>query len=101
MAQKKKFLDYDQTDTTRMSVAEARKIMGKDANDMTDEEVDKLIDQLSGLARAYIRDVQSGRLDPVAATKEIREKQKADAEKLAELTYDIYKADQEQSSKKI
>ncbi|OGL30914.1 hypothetical protein A3F37_00535 [Candidatus Saccharibacteria bacterium RIFCSPHIGHO2_12_FULL_41_12] len=59
---------------SRITVEEARKIMGEEAKDMTDEEVDELIDQLSGLAREYIIAVQSGQFDPIAAVRNIKQK---------------------------
>lgn len=60
-----------------ISVKEARKILGKTASGMTDEEIEKLIENLDDIA--------------VHALKDAREKRmKEDAMAMAELIYDIY-----------
>jgi hypothetical protein len=45
-----------------LSVLEARIIMGDDANALSDEEVQMLIDQLSSLARGFVHMVLNGDL---------------------------------------
>lgn len=62
-----------------MSVKEARKILGKTAENMTDVEIESVVETLDLLA--------------VEALKHGKEEllRKRDAKKLAELTYDIYK----------
>ena len=42
-------------DVTRVSVAEARRIMGKASDNMSDEMVQKAIYDLTAISRAYIR----------------------------------------------
>ncbi len=46
-----------------MSVDEARKILGKTAVDMSDEELEKLIDDLDALAHAYIESYKRGEIE--------------------------------------
>jgi hypothetical protein len=60
-----------------ISVKEARKILGKTASGMTDEEIEELVENLDVIA--------------VHALKDAREKRmKEDASAMAELIYDIY-----------
>lgn len=59
-----------------ISVEEAREILGADAKTMTDEQITEVIQTLDAIAVAALRDG--------------RERMKADALALAELTYDIY-----------
>ena len=62
-----------------VSVKEAREILGKDADSMTDEEILNVINTLDLLAKDALEQ----------AKRKIR--MKKDAKALAELTYDIYK----------
>jgi hypothetical protein len=60
-----------------ISIKEARKILGKDYEHLSDEQIGNLIEDLDAIA--------------VAALKDAREKQiKDDATAMAELVYDIY-----------
>jgi len=45
----------DPEDVTRISVAEARRIMGKTSDSMSDDMVQKAIYDLTAIARAYIK----------------------------------------------
>lgn len=45
------------SDVTRVSIAEARRIMGKASDVMSDETVQKAIYDLTAIARAYIQSV--------------------------------------------
>ncbi len=49
-------------DMTTISVAEAREIMGKDADDLSDEALQVLIDQLNSVARGFVAMVLNGDL---------------------------------------
>ena len=62
-----------------ISVEEARKILGKKADDMTNEEIEFVIETLDLMAK-----------DALNITKEELHR-KRDAHRLAVLTYDIYK----------
>lgn len=62
-----------------ISVKEARKILGKDAEKMTDQQIEDTIETLDLLATQAFKQAEEERL------------RKQDAKKLAELTYDIYK----------
>lgn len=47
-----------------ISLKEARKLLGKEMSDkFSDLEVEKLIDDLNGLARAYIDSVKKGEIE--------------------------------------
>lgn len=61
-----------------ISIKEARKILGKPAENMTDEEIESTVETLDLLA-----------IDALKLSKE-ELLRKRDAKKLAELTYDIY-----------
>lgn len=67
-----------------ITVAEARKILGKDANTMTDAEIEEVISTLTLMARDTIETIKHKIL------------RKRDAKRLAELIYDMYK-DQKQN----
>ena len=67
-----------------VSVQEARKILGDDAKNMTDDQIIEVIQNLDAIA--------------VAALRDSRERMKADALAFAELTYDIY---QDSKNKKV
>jgi len=74
-----------------ITVAEARKILGKDTDTMTDAEINDIVDTLTLMARD--------------TTEMIKHKilRKRDAKRLAELVYDIFqeeKAKGEQNKKK-
>jgi len=62
-----------------ISVKEARKILGKDADGMSDEQIEETIQTLDTLAGHALE----------LAKQELSRKR--DAKALAELTYDIYK----------
>lgn len=62
-----------------ISVKEARKILGEDAEDMTDREISEAIKTLDLLAKDALQE----------AKRKIR--MKKDAKEMAELVYDIYK----------
>lgn len=47
---------------TKISLKEAREILGKDAEQMTDEALQKLLDQLNSLARDFVQMVLKGDL---------------------------------------
>jgi hypothetical protein len=64
---------------TVISVEEARKILNKDADTMSDAEIEEVISTLSFLAKDTLETVRLKML------------RKRDAKRLAELTYDIYK----------
>lgn len=61
-----------------ISIKEARKILGKTAERMTDEEIDSVIETLDLLAVEALKLSKEDLL------------RKRDAKRLAELTYDIY-----------
>jgi len=63
-----------------ITVKEARKILGKDANGMTDLEIGEVIETLDLLAKDALQEAKR------------RVGMKKDAKALAELTYDIYKS---------
>ena len=69
-----------------VSVKEAREILGKDADSMTDAEILNVINTLDLLAKD----------DLEQAKRKIR--MKKDAKALAELTYDIYKDSKKKNS---
>lgn len=54
-----------------ITVKEARKIMGKDANKFTDEELEKLIDDLHTIARFTIKDIKEGKFKLSAQNKDV------------------------------
>lgn len=62
----------------KISISEARKLLGSDANSLTDDQIQEIINALSLIARDS--------LDKAKA--EVRRKK--DAKELAELIYDIY-----------
>lgn len=62
---------------TVLSVKEAREILGKDADKMSDEEVESTILILNDIATAALEDARMKKLNE-------------DATKMAELIYDIY-----------
>ena len=67
-----------------ISLKEARKLLGKDGKDLSDGEVEKLVDDLSALARAFIQSVQRGEIDippKIGKQKKLSEK---DAQKVGE-----------------
>jgi len=68
-----------------MSVEEARKLLGEEADGMTDDEIERLVDDFDLMARYALQE----------ARKQLR---KDDAMKLANLTYDIYREEQQNSS---
>lgn len=68
-----------------ISVNEARKILGKDAVGMTDDEIANVIETLDILAKDALQEAQ----------RKIR--MKKDVKALAELIYDIYQDKKEQS----
>jgi len=43
-----------------ISIGDARKIMGKDADELSDETLQDLIDQLNSLARGFVQAVLNG-----------------------------------------
>ncbi len=45
-----------------ISVKEARKLLGKDASKMTDQEVEKLIIDLDEIARLYFKEIREGKI---------------------------------------
>lgn len=45
-----------------MSLEEARRILGEEGDKMTDDQLTRLIDDLDGLARAFIRSFRSGEI---------------------------------------
>lgn len=61
-----------------ITVTEARKILGKDADTMTDTEIEEIIDTLTLMARDTVEKIKHKIL------------LKRDAKMLAELVYDIY-----------
>ena len=65
-----------------ISIKEARKILGKTAERMTDEEIDSVIETLDLLAVEALKLSKEDLL------------RKRDAKRLAELTYDIYQEQQ-------
>ncbi len=67
-----------------ITVEEARKILGKDADDMTNSEIKFVIETLDLMAK-----------DALKISKEELHR-KRDAYRLAELTYDIYQDDKKQ-----
>ncbi len=48
-----------------ISLSEARLIMGSDAGDMSDKEIQALLDHLNSLARAFVQAVQNGTFSAV------------------------------------
>lgn len=62
-----------------VSIERARKILGKNAENMTDREIEELIETLDLLAKDALQEAKR------------RIVMKKDAKALAELTYDIYK----------
>lgn len=61
-----------------ITVKEARKLLGSDANGMSDEEVEQIIGTLHSLAKAALDDART------------KLRMKKDAKDLANLIYDIY-----------
>lgn len=45
-----------------MTIEEAREILGDVAKDMSDSEIDKVVDNLDSLARAYIQSYMRGEI---------------------------------------
>lgn len=62
-----------------ISVKEARKLLGADANGMSDEEILHVIETLQSLAKNAIEDAR------------VRLRRKKDAKALANVIYDVYK----------
>jgi len=67
-----------------ISLKEARKLLGKDGKDLSDEEVEKLVDDLSALARAFIQSVQRGEIDIPPKIDKQKELRKRDVKKVGE-----------------
>jgi len=44
----------------RISISDAREIMGNDADSLSDEDIQTLIDQLNSLARGFVQAVLNG-----------------------------------------
>lgn len=61
-----------------ITVKEARKLLGSDANGMSDEEVEQIVGTLHSLAKAALDDART------------KLRMKKDAKDLANLVYDIY-----------
>ena len=70
----------------QITVKEARKILGKDANSMSDAEIEEVVSTLTILAKDTLE------------TARLKILRKRDAKRLAELTYDIYQ-DEKQHTK--
>lgn len=62
-----------------MSIKEARKILGSDAEGMSDQEISLIVETLHTLAKAAIEDAK------------VKSRMKQDAGELASLIYDITK----------
>lgn len=67
-----------------ISIKETRRVLGKSTEKMSDKEIENTIETLDLLALQALKQAEEERL------------QKQDAQKLAELTYDIYKESQNQ-----
>lgn len=70
-----------------MSVEEARKILGKNADSMTDREIQDVVETLDLVAKDALRQAKEKLL------------RKRDAKQLAELIYDIYQDKRRSESK--
>ena len=46
--------------TVTLTTDEARKILGNDANNMSDEEIQQLVTSLNSLARSFVQSVLNG-----------------------------------------
>ena len=66
----------------KVSVKEAREILGKDAEDMSDSEIAEVLSTLTLLARDTLE------------TARLKMLRKRDAKRLAELIYDVYQEEQ-------
>ena len=64
---------------SKVTVREARRILGKDADGMTDAEITEVVSTLTMLARDTLE------------TARLKMLRKRDAKRLAELIYDVYK----------
>ncbi len=70
-----------------ISIKEARKILGKDAQSMTDAEITEVVSTLTLLAKDTLE------------TARLKMLRKRDARRLAELTYDIYQDEKRTKNK--
>lgn len=79
-----------------MSLEEARAILGKDGEDLTDEQLERLIRDLEGLAQAYFAAVRRGEIK--VDTLEIKPLNDKDVSKVAEYFEILDKIDRGLSS---